>query len=217
MIFVYYTSYWIYLAILLLNVLLYSVRVKKDSDKALKILLVYLWTMFIVQVVSDVMTYIASDNLYFTHIYLCTHFILLGSFYKTVFTNLQQRNFVILSLSVIFLFLILQYSMYPELFSHYNLSEIFAVNYLVTVYSLIYNYNSLSVKIQFPYINWGVMTYSILSTALFLYGNIATKLDLKISIPVWIIHLLVIIFLQSMIFIQWLKCFYKNKSYAKFS
>src|SRR5690606_17193457 len=117
---------------------------------------------------------------------------------------------VILSMPVVFLFLTVQYSVYPELWSHYNLSEIFAVNYLVTVYSLIYNYNSLSVKIQFPYINWGIMTYSILSTALFLYGNIAAKMELKISIPVWIIHLIVIIFLQVMILVQWIKYFYKK-------
>ena len=209
-------SYCFYLLTLLINVILFSIKVTKTSSVQLKIIRLYLWIMFIVQVLSEVMTYVASDNLSLLHVYLISHLIILTMFYHSMFNKVYQKRFLYTASAIACLFLVIQYWVHPVLWFQFNLSEIFIVNYLLTVYSLIYNYNSLSEKHhQFHYFNFGIMGYSILSTASFLYGNIATKMELSISIPVWTIHIIVLIFFQCMMLLQWSKHFYIKKRYEQ--
>lgn len=208
-------SYCFYLLLLLINVILFSIKVRKSSFIQLKIIRLYLWIMFIVQVLSEIMTYVVSDNLYLLHIYLVSHLIILTMFYYSMFSKASQKRFLYIASTVVCLFLIIQYCIQPQLWFQFNLSEIFIINYLLTVYSLIYNYNSLSEKYRYHYFNFGIMGYSILSTASFLYGNIATKMELSISIPVWTIHIIVLIFFQSMILLQWVKHFYIKQNYEQ--
>lgn len=204
-------SYYLYLLILLINVILFSIKARKSSSVQLKLIWLYLWVIFIVQIVSEVVTYITSNNLYLLHVYLGSHLIVLTMFYYTIFNKLSQKRFLYITSSIVYLFLAIQYFVYPTLWFQFNLSEIFIINYLLTVYSLMYNYNSLSEKYSFHYINIGIMGYSILSTASFLYGNIATKMELSISIPVWVIHIIILIFFQLMILLQWINHFYIKK------
>lgn len=204
-------SYFLYLFILLINVILFSIKIRKSSSIQLKVILLYLCVVFIVQILSEVVAYTTSNNLYLLHIYLGSHLILLTIFYYTIFSKSSQKRFLYITSTIICLFLAIQYFVYPMLWFQFNLSEIFIVNYLLTVYSLMYNYNSLSENYNFHYINIGIMGYSMLSTASFLYGNIVTKMELSITIPVWVIHIIILIFFQVMILIQWINHFYTKK------
>lgn len=203
MIIVFQIGYWCYIFLLLVNLILCSFKVKRERSDWAKILFVYLSGLFIIQVGSDIAGYITADNLYFSHIYLCFHFVVLGFFYHGIFRkHPKQQKFIRLYISFTSVYLFMQYLISPHVWFQFNLPEIILTNYLLIVCSLMYKYNTLSEKRSFFYLNVGVMSYSFLSSSLFLSGNILTRIDINIVIYIWAIHLMTILFLQIMIALQ---------------
>lgn len=207
-----------YFILLSLNTVLYSINTGKGFPKWIKIISVYLWSMLIIQVVSDVMAYITSDNLYFSHIYFYSQFIWIGILYYKIFDRPDQRKFIRLYIIFTSVLLLMQYLIVPGLWFRFNLVEVFVTNYLLVLCSLMYNYSTLSKNKSksFSIFNLGVLTYSILSLSFFLFGNIMSTIEINISIYIWVIHNIILIFLHLTILLQWIKLvLLKKKTYVR--
>lgn len=206
------TSYWLYLFILLVNTILSFIKGYERKILWLKILSFYSLGLLIIQIASDVTAYFTSDNLYFSHIYFYFQFVTLGIFYHHLFRKYpKQQKFIRIYIILTTIYLLIYYLIDPTMWFVFNLSEIILTNYLLIVCSLMYNYNTLSKKRLLGYFNIGVVSYSILSASLFLYGNVVSKVDYSSAVYVWALHFLALIFFQVMIFTQLIQLFYFRK------
>lgn len=205
-------TFWGYCILLALNSVLYSIlnlRQSKNKKKGTAIISIYLWSMLIIQVASDLASYISYNNLYFSHIYFYTQFFLIGIFYFQVLTSVRQRRFILSYIIFTTLLLIIQYLVVPDLLFRFSLVEVFFTNYLLVCCALMYHYNLLSAKSErkFSIFNFGILTYSVLSLSFFLFGNVMSKINIDISIYVWLIHSIVLVFFHVMILVQCIKLF----------
>lgn len=212
MILLYAISYWSYLIILSTNTFLYSIRKKRKSDRWLKAISGYLWGMLVIQIVSDVVSYYTSDNLYISHIYFYTQMLLLALFYYQILKRPKQRKFIKLYLFFTSVVIFIQYIILPSLWVRFNLLEVCLTNYFLIVCCLLYYYNTLSKKRYFFYLNLGILVYSTLSTSFFLLGNVLADMNHSISVYTWGLHAVTSIFFQVMILVQWFKSFSKNQA-----
>lgn len=211
--------FWCYCILLALNSILYTVvNLKRypGTTTDIAILSIYLWSMLIIQVASDVASYTTHNNLYFSHIYFYTQFILTGVFYFRIFTSVRQRRFILSYIAFTTLLLVIQYSVAPGLWFRFNLVEVFFTNYLLVCCALMYYYNGLSAKSErtFSMFNFGILTYGVLSLSFFLFGNVMSKMNIDISIYVWLIHNIILIVFHCTILLQWLKLFSPKKRAA---
>lgn len=196
--------FWSYLTLLGLNTLLFSFQWRSGSRQG-KIVSLYLWSMLLIQLASYLVAIRTQNNLYLSHLFFCTQFVLLGLFYYRVLRQAAQRRFIVYYLSVAGLLLAGQYALYPQLLFRYNLLEVFLTNYFLVFCSLMYQYNSLS-RMQsdgFSVFNWAVLVYSTLSLSFFLFGNVMAEIEIDISILAWLINNSILVLFHLAVLLQW--------------
>lgn len=196
--------FWSYFTLLGLNTLLFSFQWRSASPQG-KIVSLYLWSMFVIQLVSYLVALHTQNNLYLSHLFFCTQFVLLGVFYYRVLAQDAQRRFIVWYLSGAGLLLAGQYALDPQLLFRYNLLEVFLTNYFLVFCSLMYQYNSLS-RMQndgFSLFNWAVLVYSTLSLSFFLFGNVMAEIEINFSIPAWLINNCILVLFHLAVLLQW--------------
>ena len=194
---------------LLINVLLYFKSFAKES-KAFKFFTIYLCSMLVIQII---MTYfvlvIKKQNLFLSHFYFISQFILLSLFYERIIGKKYLR---VILYSILFL-LCIQYYLNPQLISQYNSLGIGVTQSLLILYSILYLAKSLKIdKIDFLIINVGLLIYLIVSVLVFVAGNLSLDLNIpkKLYRILIYINLIFYIIFQTLIFIEWRKNYYKK-------
>ncbi len=195
--------------ILLINTIVY---IKSFSFKreAFNIFCVYLLIMLIVTLLTTYYQSQKINNLFLSHYYFLSQFILLSLFYRFILKNKKARVLIDVNLVLIVFFLIFQYIMNISLYNIFNLTEVVVTSIPLIIYSIIFFYNNLSNITKFIYINIGVFIYLLCSTLLFASGNLMVKLDPLINKIVWIVNAAFYILFQILIFIEWRKNYYKK-------
>jgi hypothetical protein len=197
--------------LLLLNALLYSSKIKVDDSGLAKILSIYLWVMFSIQILSDIVAFLFNYSLFFAHIYFYSQFILIGIFYYSICKHPKQRAFIRWYITGVTLFLLIQYLFASEISYRYNIVEVFLTNYFFVICPLMYIYNTTPEEREFSYLNLGFLAYGISGGTIFLFGNTLAYSSLELSSVFYFIHLLILFFLYIMQLMQWQKLFGKKR------
>lgn len=195
---------------LFLNAMLYTLKAKADDSGIAKIISIYLWAMFSIQVLSEILSFLNSYTLFISHVYFYSQFILISIFYHKICENNSQRVFIRWYVSGVTLCLLIQYFIYPEVSYRYNLLEVFLTNYSLVICPLMYIYNTTPENRTFSYLNLGFLTYGISGGTIFLFGNIMSFTPLEMSELFYLIHIITLLFLYTMQLLQWVKLFGKK-------
>lgn len=204
--------------LLFINAVLYTYSyLKGNKSKAVKYFVIYLTLTFIVLFSSIIIVnyyeelHIKQDNLFLSHFYFILQFIFLSLFYSQLFNKKQKKYQKIIS-ALVFLILLIQYTLNPSLFHQFNLLEIFITSFPLVIYSIIHLYNSLSKSGQFMYINAAVLIYLSISALIFILGNLINTVDKSLSIEVWFLNKLFYVGYLILILIEWKKNLWRTKN-----
>jgi len=185
----------------LVNALIYLKSFAKYS-KAFKILTIYLIITIVIEVIAF---YVGKakhlSNLYFSHFYYTSQFLLLSFFYAELF----KKKIILLFAIPVFCFIGYQFFIDPELFFRYNPMAMTITHTLLVIYTIGYLYKSLQGKREFIIVNVGLLIYLLSSTLIFASGNLVLDLNISKSARFLLINLnrVLILVFQILIFIEW--------------
>lgn len=195
------------LLILLINLIVYLKSFRLFKSKAFKLFTYYLLITFIILIISFYLWSNRKDNLYLSHFYFITQFILLSLFYKELFNSLQKKIIVFIII-IVLAALSIQYYLNPLLYNKFNIFEVFVTSFPLVIYSIMHLYNSLNKKGLFMYINAGVLIYLSLSTLIFILGDYLSTTIFRGNTAIkniWLINKVSYILYLSLILLQWKK------------
>ncbi len=205
-----------YLGILLiiLNSFLFLYSYKKyGRNLSYKFFSFYLICALIVNLVVFILAKYSINNLFLSHYYFISQFILISLFYKSLF-NKNQGDIV----SVVFLIVIsilgFQYIIWPELYFKFNTTEVFLTSFPLVVYSIVHLYNSLNKPGKFIYINAGILIYLSTSTLIFILGDYLSSISNSKAVNnIWFINKVLYVIYLLLILTEWWKNYrlVKNK------
>jgi hypothetical protein len=201
--------------ILFFNLILFGLVFFKNTSPY-KIFTLYLGTCFLIQIVTLVLSYMDSNNLFLSHFYFIGQFVILSFFYlKILEKDSFQRKIVKSGLIIGLLVLGIKYFNDPSLLFKFNLFEIFVTSFLLIIYATFHLYNMLNEEKTFYYINMGILIYLFGSTILFLVGNLTNVLSSKLNKIPWILNAFLYVVYQLFISLEWKKSFSNKGSVIK--
>ncbi len=193
------------IVLLVINTCLYIKSYSNIKDTvALKYFNWYLLLICIIQIIVLILAYNKIDNLYLSHFYFILQFIFLSLFYKELFEK-NQIKWIYIAFIIVFISLIIQYSLKPQLFYKFNIFEVFITSFPLIVYSIVHLYNSLSKKGQFIYINAGVLMYITISTLIFILGDYLSNYSNESISNIWFLNKVFYVGYLVLILIEWKK------------
>jgi hypothetical protein len=196
--------------ILFFNLILFSLGFFKN-ESPYKIFTFYLGVIFLIQVLSSVLSYMNINNLFLSHFYFIGQFVILSFFYLNVLEKEGSQRKIVKSGLIIGLSVLgIQYFNDSSLFFEFNLFEIFITSFLLIIYATFHFYNTLNEKKEFYYINMGILLYLFGSTILFLVGNLTNVLSSKFTRIPWILNNFIYIVYQLYILVEWKESFSKK-------
>jgi hypothetical protein len=191
------------LAILLLNIILYLKGYRPHRRAvAFKIFIIYILCMFAVLVTSNVFAMYTWNNLFLSHLYFISQFILLSLFYGRLFTRAQQLVTHIVGI-IVLIIIGMHYVMDPSQWHTFSLLEVFLTSFPLVIYSIIHLYNSLNKKGAYLYINAGILVYLSSSTLIFFLGNYQIGLDESTVSNMWFMNKVLYLIYLILIFFEW--------------
>jgi hypothetical protein len=196
--------------ILLINVILF-IKGFSNNGKAFKIFTIYSVLIFIIQIIVNVLNYFKINNLFLSHFYFISQFLLLSFFYLTILKINFQKKIIKLLLILCPFTLMMQYIINPNLFFKFNLFEIFITSFPIIIFATFHLYNLLIEERKFYYINLGILIYLFGSTILFLVGNLMLSLSPSLNKLTWILNSVLYIIYQLFILAEWKINFSKKK------
>ena len=193
----------IYLLVLIINIF-GVLKCHKESPKiTIRTLFYYLLFLFLFQIITTILASLGINNLILSHVFFILQLLILAYFFNQIIDSPFVTKLIRIYLIGVFSFLFFQYVFLPDLIWSFNIVEVFITNYLSILLSLIYFYRNLGKKREFQPFIVGVFIYSTLSTSIFLFGNVASFIDINSAVYVWGTHLLVLIVYQLLITFQW--------------
>lgn len=139
-------SYYIYVTLLIVNIILYGRLIILNRKAKFQLLFFYLVTMLLIEFISNGVARVFGNNLFFSHIYYGLHGSILFLFYLKTNLNNKQKRIIKFFFCLIIGILSFQYFLYPEILMRVNPLEVVLVNYLLILCSLFYFYNTLGNK-----------------------------------------------------------------------
>jgi len=196
--------------LLFLNVIIYSKSHNVFKDiMAYKIILIYLIISLISSISTEYLYIIKKHNIYITHLFFTSQFILLSIFYLELFKK-QQRKLVKIIFIIILTLLAVQY-LAPKSLIKYNVLEIFITSLPLILYSIIHLYNSLVEKGKFMFVNAGILIYLSSSSLIFFLGNYLKELDQDVSNNIWLLLKVMYALYLILFLLEWKNSFSSYK------
>ncbi|PQJ69173.1 hypothetical protein BTO14_14190 [Polaribacter butkevichii] len=176
---------------------------------AFKVFSIYLFLTLLIQISSSVLFQLGINNLYLSHFYFISQFILLSFFYS----SLEKKNSVKKGIKYILLigliFISIYYTKDPETYYKFNIFEIIVTSIPLIIYSFLFFLKRIDNEDKkFIYINSGLFLYLSCSTLLFVAGNIKSSLKEVL----WYSNVSLYLVYQILIFIEWYKNFKSKKN-----
>ena len=166
--------------LLLINCLLCLKSFSKNG-KAFRIFTYYCIMMLVIQLTAHILSVIKIHNLFLSHFYFITQFIMLSFFYRNLLSEKFQKRIITVNLIVCPLLLIIQYASNWQCFFQFNTFEIFITSLPLIVYATFHLYNLLNEKKIYYYTTIGILLYLFGSTVIFLTSNLLVTLHSKWS------------------------------------
>jgi len=204
--FLIYSGYFI----LLLDLILYTVSFSQKG-KANVFFMGYLFFLVLSQFIMELMYHLHFNNLFVVNIYFIGQMVLLGLFYKSILKIKSQKKFVNWSLILMLLVLAVQCLVDSSQFLKFNLFAITAASLLSVVYALIHFYNMLTEDKQYYYFTVGVSSYLLVSTVLFLVGNLTLGLSDDLKYLTWRLNAFFVLTYYLFILFEWKVSFSSKK------
>lgn len=199
---------YVTLFIFLINVVVYFKSCRNIKSTAFNL---YLLSTFIILLISNFLAFYRVGNLFLSHFYFLSQFILLSLFYRKLFVNSLQKILVDIVLCVVISSVGFQYIVQSDLFFTFNIFEVFVCSLPLVIYAIIHLYNSLTNKGVFMYINAGILIYLSTSTLIFILGNFIASINSGLAQSIWFINKGLYVVYLLLIFIEW----YKNHRIIK--
>lgn len=185
------------------------------NNKAFKLFTIYLLAIGIVQLFARLVikAFEMDSNLFLSHFYFILQFILLSLFYAELLK--YKRIYYVLGL--VLAFLTYQYVEDPSVYFRYNTIGMCSTQIIVVVYTLIYMFQSLSVKKQFTLVNVGLFIYLLSSSLIFACGNLIFNNDVPEYFSDLLININRFLYLafQILIIVEWYRNYRKQKNYSR--
>lgn len=195
--------------VLFINLIFYS---KSYSNKsiAFKVIIVYLFYTFVIQMIAHFLSANKIHNLFLSHYYFIGQFILFSYFYYLLLNKPIFKIIIIVVLSIVTTIIGVTYYNNPELYYTFNLWEIVLSFTPIIIYSLFYFYESFGVENKkYLILNSGVFFYLLSSTLIFSAGNLINSTGRSIGLPIWTLNAFLYVIYQIFIFIEWYRNFRK--------
>ncbi len=177
--------------------------------RAFKVLSCYLFFVSLIQLATIFVAKILhKPNLFLSHFYFISQFIILSIFYRILLKN----KFILYLLLPIFGVLTYQYIDDPDIFFRYHAIGISITQSILIVYAIVYLYRCLQGENLFLIVNVGLFLYLVSSTLIFASGNLIFNLNISDSMNFLLINTNRILYFlfQILIFIEWRKNYYKK-------
>jgi len=182
------------------------------NNKAYKIFTLYLVSIAVVQLGAYYVGFGGSgkNNLYFSHFYHISQFILLSLFYF----ELVKRKEIWVVMILVLLFLGYQFIDNSNIYFEYNPLGMSITQTILVIYSILYFYRCLKDKGDFLIVNIGIFFYLLSSTLIFASGNLVLNIDVSEEIRLVLVNVNRVLYLvfQILIIIEWYKIYRKNKA-----
>lgn len=189
--------------ILLINLYIY-LKSYKNFSIAFKIFSYYLILSFTIEIITSFYFESGENNLYLSHYYFISQFILLSLFFKQLLKNPVFRKFISVILIIVLVALGVYYINFPSNYYKFNVFEIVITSLPLLVYSFLFFIQKMEgTDKRFIYIVSGFFLYVLCSTLLFTVGNI----EAEIKRIIWYSNALLYIVYQVLIFVEWYKNF----------
>lgn len=185
----------------------------KKEHKIAKAIAIYLLFLASNEIASSVLSFKGINNLFLSHSFIIIQTLILGYIFIKNFLNRNQIKLAKIYLTVTMSFLVIQYSIHPSLLTQFNLIEVFLMNYFLILCSFCYFYNTLGKNRQYGFLVIGILFYSVMSSSIFLFGNLATSVDIDIAKIIWQSHFFLVMTYQLLVMLQWINI-KLNKTYA---
>lgn len=173
--------------------------------------MVYLVFLVAIQFTMELLYRLHYNNLFAVNVYFIGQMILLGMFYKSILEVKKQKAFVNWSLILILLVLGIQCLINTDQFFKFNLFAITATSSLSLVYALMHFYNMLSGDRQYYYFTVGLSSYLLVSTVLFLVGNLTLGLSDDLKYFTWRLNAFFVVTYYLFILYEWKVSFNSQK------
>ena len=201
--------------LLFLSVLLYLRRYFRYKESITKILAIYLSVSLIIQLISKILNIYVVNNLFLSHFYFVSQFVLLSFFFRMLFKSKYQKRLVDYALISVLLILGIHYSFYPELFYRFNLLEIVLTSLSLVSYSIIHFYNGLNREIDYIYINSGICIYLLSSTLIFCSGNFINASNSYLNKLLWGINATLYVLYLLLFVLEWYRKYTDERIQSK--
>lgn len=159
----------------------------------------------------ELMYHLRFNNLFLINIFFIGQMILLGLFYNSILKLKSQKLFVKLSLCLTLLVLVAQFMMDYSQFLKFNLFEITITSLVVVFFALMHLYNILTDTKEYYYITVGLIIYLLVSTVLFLVGNLTIGLSNELKLMTWHLNAFFLLMNQLFILYEWKASFRSKK------
>lgn len=192
------------LFLLLINAILFSTQLKKNSNKIYKYVTIYLIVLFIVEAFCNAIGYLnPGANFFLSHFYFNAQFALLSGVFYQLFSNRKLKKTILFNYVIVTLIIAFMYLSNLDSFWEFNLFEIAATSILLIVYAIIHFYNTLHKPKQYFYLMIGLVMYLLCSSYIFLFGNYELVFIKDPYIDIWIFNTLFYIIYQIFIYKEW--------------
>ncbi len=175
----------------------------KKQPREVNIFTIYLILNCISQIGQFVLAKFVMNNLFVSHFYFISQFILLSLFYKELFNSRQEKilNYI---LYLVIPILGVQYLLNPDLIITINIFEIFITTLPIIVYAVIHLYNSLSMPYTFKYINTAILLYLTYTALIFILLGYLSSLDKSpLTSNIWFLNKVLYVGFLLLILIEW--------------
>lgn len=198
-----------------LNLILFLIKMNRKRPKSFYIFTFYLFVIILIQCCSSYLSGKGKNNLYLSHVYFISQFVILSLFYLEILQNKLQKIVVKISVPLCLIILGVQYYFDNGLFYKFNLFEIFITSFLLIIFSMFHFYNILNENKKYYFINAGILLYLFGSTVLFISGNLIATFEISSSEIVWMLNSFLYIVYQIFILIEWWKMFIEKANVKK--
>ncbi|OIQ16965.1 MAG: hypothetical protein BM557_09090 [Flavobacterium sp. MedPE-SWcel] len=150
------------------------------------------------------------NNHFLSNYYLLFRFVLLSFFFYYAINRVKRKTGELIkytSLTTI-IALIVQYSIYPELYHNFNSLGFLITSSLLVIYAVFYLYEMLSKKLPFHYTTVGILLYMLSSTVIFASATLTVSFNDEINMYIWKLNAFLFIVYQLLILWEWKVTFY---------
>ena len=196
---------------LCINVIIYTIGFSKNRG-AYRIFSVYLVIIAIIQAIMEFYAHYGYNNHFLSNYYLVFRFILISGFFYLLFLRLNKKiskGIAVIS-CITTVGLIFQYCLNFDTYYTFNSIGFLVTTIILVLFSVLYLYEMLSLKLPFYYTTIGILLYLMSSVVIFVSATSLLSFRDETDMLLWKINALLFIVYQLLILWEWKITFYNK-------